>query len=62
MKLPKAIKIAVEHGDQRENADYKSAIERQQFVQARIGQLTQRMGELSKIDPAAMPYDRVGFG
>jgi transcription elongation factor GreA len=60
--LPKAIKTAVEHGDLRENADYKSALERQQFVQARLNQLTKRMGELSKIDPAAMPFDRVGFG
>ena len=59
---PKAIKTAVEHGDLRENADYKSALERQQFVQARLNQLTKRMGELSKIDPAAMPFDRVGFG
>ena len=42
--LPKAIKTAVEHGDLRENADYKSALERQQFVQARLGQLTKRMG------------------
>ena len=60
--LPKAIQKAVEHGDLRENADYKFALERQQFVQARLGQLTKRMGELSKIDPDAMPHDRVGFG
>jgi len=60
--LPKAIKTAVEHGDLRENADYKSALERQQFVQARLNQLTTRMGELSKIDPGSMPHDRVGFG
>ena len=60
--LPKAIKTAVEHGDLRENADYKSALERQQFVQARLGQLTKRMAELSKIDPGSMPHDRVGFG
>jgi transcription elongation factor GreA len=60
--LPKAIQKAVEHGDLKENADYKFALERQQFVQARLGQLTKRMGELSKIDPSAMPRDRVGFG
>jgi transcription elongation factor GreA len=60
--LPKAIQKAVEHGDLRENADYKSALERQQFVQARLGQLTKRMSELSKIDPDSMPHDRVGFG
>jgi len=60
--LPKAIQTAVEHGDLRENADYKSSLERQQFVQARLGQLTKRMGELSEIDPDSMPHDRVGFG
>ena len=60
--LPQAIQKAVEHGDLRENADYKSALERQQFVQARIGHLQQRMSELSRIDVKEMPTDRVGFG
>ena len=60
--LPKAIQKAVEHGDLRENADYKSSLERQQFVQARIGHLQQRMAELSRIDVREMPTDRVGFG
>ena len=60
--LPHVIKMAVEHGDLRENADYKSAVERQQFVQARINQLIRRMSELSKIDPESMSHDRVGFG
>jgi transcription elongation factor GreA len=60
--LPQAIRKAVEHGDLRENAEYKSALERQQFVQARLGQLTRRMSELSKIDVTEIPDDRVGFG
>ena len=60
--LPKLIEKAVELGDLRENAEYKSSLERQQFVQARLGQLTSRMSELSKIDVTAMPSDRVGFG
>ncbi len=60
--LPERIEKAVELGDLRENAEYKSALERQQFVQLRIGQLTQRLSELSKIDVTAMPIDRVGFG
>ncbi len=60
--LPVAIRKAVELGDLRENADYKSALERQQFVQARIGHLTQRLSELSKIDISAIPDDRVSFG
>lgn len=60
--LPARIKIALEHGDLRENAEYKSAKERQEFVQARLNHLTRRMGELSKIDVKEMPYDKVGFG
>ncbi|MGH7476628.1 MAG: GreA/GreB family elongation factor [Longimicrobiales bacterium] len=60
--LPAAIRRAVELGDLRENADYKSALERQQFVQARLGHLTSRLGELSRIDIREIPADRVGFG
>jgi len=60
--LPKVIQTAVEHGDLRENSEYKAALERQQFVQARLGHLTRRLGELSSIDPEHIPSDRVGFG
>lgn len=60
--LPERIRKAVELGDLRENAEYKSALERQQFVQARLGHLTQRMAELSRINVKEMPHDRVGFG
>ena len=60
--LPAAIRKAVEHGDLRENSEYKSALERQQFVQARLNHLTRRRAELSKIDLAEIPVDRVGFG
>lgn len=62
VELPKRIKAAAELGDLRENADYKSAIERQQFVQARLNHLTTRLRELSNIDVSAIPEDRVGFG
>ena len=62
VELPDRIQKAVELGDLRENAEYKSALERQQFVQVRIGHLQSRMAELSKIDVENMPYDRVGFG
>jgi transcription elongation factor GreA len=60
--LPKAIQKAVELGDLSENAEYKSALERQQFVQARLNHLTQRAGELSRIDVSSISPDRVGFG
>jgi transcription elongation factor GreA len=62
VELPERIKAAVELGDLRENADYKSALERQQFVQARLNHLTRRARELSNIDVANIPADRAGFG
>jgi transcription elongation factor GreA len=60
--LPQRIEKAVELGDLKENSEYKAALERQQFTQLRIGHLTERLSELSKIDVDAMPVDRVGFG
>jgi transcription elongation factor GreA len=60
--LPNEIRKAVELGDLRENSEYKAALERQQFVQARLGQLRQRLSKLSSIDMAQIPTDRVGLG
>lgn len=60
--LPAEIRKAVELGDLRENSEYKAALERQQFVQARLGQLRQRLSKLSQIDIAQIPPDKVGLG
>ena len=60
--LPAEIRKAVEHGDLRENSEYKAALERQQFVQARLGQLRQRLSKLSSIDISQIPADKVGLG
>jgi transcription elongation factor GreA len=60
--LPQEIRKAVELGDLRENSEYKAALERQQFVQARLGQLRMRLSKLSSIDPSQFPSDRVGLG
>ena len=60
--LPERINKAMEMGDLRENAEYKSALDRQSFIQARLDHLQKRMEELSKIDVSSMPADRVGFG
>src|SRR5205085_3768155 len=60
--LPGEIRKAVELGDLRENSEYKAALERQQFVQARLGQLRQRLSKLSSIDIAQIPTDKVGLG
>ena len=60
--LPAEIRKAVEHGDLRENSEYKAALERQQFVQARLGQLRQRLSKLSSIDVSQIPSVKVGLG
>jgi transcription elongation factor GreA len=60
--LPKEILKAREHGDLRENAEYKAAKERQSFLQARIGQLYRRVAALSMMNLDKIPHDKVGLG
>lgn len=60
--LPQAIASAVALGDLRENSEYKAALERQQLVQARLGQLHQRLAQLSQLAGTEAPTDRVGLG
>ena len=62
VKLPKELKIAREHGDLSENAEYHAAKERQGYVNARLGQLRKRLAELSMIDLSKIPRDRVSLG
>jgi transcription elongation factor GreA len=60
--LPKEIEKARAHGDLRENSEYKAALERQQFAQARVHHLRMRLGKLSDVREQDIPRDRVGFG
>jgi len=60
--LPKEIQRAREHGDLRENAEYKAAKERQNIVNSRIAMLKKRVGEISMINLDRIPHDRAGFG
>jgi transcription elongation factor GreA len=60
--LPKEIKRALEFGDLRENAEYRAALDRQEMVKARMGQLRLRLGELSSIDLSKLPRDRAAYG
>ena len=62
IKLPKELKVAREHGDLSENAEYHAAKERQGYVNARLGQLRKRLAELSMIDLSKIPRDRVSLG
>lgn len=61
-ELPAEIKKAVALGDLSENAEYHMAKQRQVFVNARLGQLKKRMAELSLVNLANIPHDRVAFG
>jgi transcription elongation factor GreA len=60
--LPKEILRAREHGDLRENAEYKAAKERQSFLQARLGQLHRRLAALSLVNLDKIPRGKVGLG
>jgi transcription elongation factor GreA len=61
-ELPKEIQRARELGDLRENAEYKAAKERQTYLQARIGMLKRRVGEISLINLDKIPHGRAAFG
>src|ERR1700677_2221914 len=61
-ELPAEIKKAVALGDLSENAEYHMAKQRQVFVNARLGQLKKRMGELAMVNLTDIPTDRAGFG
>jgi len=60
--LPKEIQRAREHGDLRENAEYKAAKERQTIVNSRIAMLKKRMGEISLMNLERIPHGKAGFG
>ena len=60
--LPKEILKAREHGDLRENAEYKAAKERQSFLQARAAQLHRRLAALNMVNLDRIPRDKVGLG
>ena len=62
VELPKELAKARAHGDLSENAEYKFAKERQGYVNARIGQLKKRMGDLGMLNLNNIPKDRAGYG
>ncbi len=61
-ELPKEIKVARAHGDLSENAEFKYAKERQAYVSARLGQLHQRMADISMMNLSNLPKDRAAYG
>jgi transcription elongation factor GreA len=62
VELPREIAVARSHGDLSENAEYKFAKERQGYVNAKIGHLKKRMGDLGMLNLSNIPRDRSGYG
>ncbi len=61
-KIPKDLQEAASHGDLSENAEYDAAKHRQDFVRARIGQITGRVRELSLYNIHSIPAGVVAYG
>jgi transcription elongation factor GreA len=61
-EIIKAIEVAREHGDLKENAEYHAAKERQSFVEGRMMELKDRLGRAEVIDCSNVNCDKVVFG
>jgi len=60
--ISKAIGVAREHGDLKENAEYHAAKERQSFIEGRLKELEGVVSHAEVIDPASLSGDAVKFG
>lgn len=61
-KLPKELEVARAHGDLRENAEYAACKERQSYLTARIGQMAERIRELSMYNISSIPHGVAAYG
>ena len=61
-RLVEAIKVAREHGDLSENAEYDAAKEQQGYVEARIRQIEDKLARAQVVELADAEPDRVLFG
>ena len=61
-KNVKAIEVAREHGDLRENADYHAAKEKQSHIAGRIEHIEDRLARAEIIDVTRLSGERVVFG
>lgn len=61
-EIVKAIEVAREHGDLKENAEYHAAKERQGMIEGRIMELKDKLGRAEVIDCSQVPIERAIFG
>ncbi len=57
-----AIRVAREHGDLSENAEYDAAKENQGQIEARIRAVEDHLARGEVVDTSSLPLDRVRFG
>lgn len=62
IELPKELQRAAALGDLRENAEYKAARDRQEYLQARVSALRKRISDLAMINLDSLPHDRIAYG
>jgi len=61
-ELPKELQRAAALGDLRENGEYESARNRQDYLRLRIASLRKRLADLSMLDLDRLPRDRAAYG
>lgn len=61
-ELPKELKKAAALGDLSENAEYQSAKQRQEIVNAKLAHLRKRLSEVALINFDKIPTDRASYG
>lgn len=61
-ELPKELQRAAALGDLRENGEYESARNRQDYLRLRIHAVRKRLADISMLDVDRLPRDRVGYG
>src|SRR5262245_36566412 len=61
-ELPQELKKAVAMGDLSENAEYQSAKQRQEILNAKLAHLRKRLAEVAMINLEKIPRDRASYG
>jgi transcription elongation factor GreA len=61
-ELPQELKRAAALGDLRENAEYESARNRQDYIKLRIEGLRKRLGDIGMMNLDRLPHDRAAYG